>query len=112
MHLYDSALGKVFSKKDGLNPQEVILQHTGERVGATFFGGSKPINGLWVSSDLDISKACVMTFVYGVGDHWAFILDIPLESLMGENPIKNMRPSRQRLNSQLPWYGDEYAKKL
>jgi len=29
-----------------------------------------------------------MPFGYGVGDHQAFIMDIPLESLVGTNPVK------------------------
>ncbi len=91
-----------------LNLQEVILQHTGTRTGATFFRGSKPINGLWASSDLEISKACVMPFGYRVGDHQAFILDITLESLVGENPTKIVRPVSHKLNSSPPQCGEAY----
>jgi hypothetical protein len=56
--------------------------------GATFFCGSKPINGMWVSSNLKISNACVMPFGYRIGDHHAFILDIIIESLVGVDPVK------------------------
>jgi hypothetical protein len=87
-HVYDSTLGKALSNKEGLNLYEVILHHTGERTGATFFRSSKPIDGLWASSDLEISNACVMPFDYGVCNHQAFIVDTPLESLVRENPIK------------------------
>ncbi len=41
-HVYDRALRKTLSNSTGLNLQEVILQHTGTRTGATFFRGSKP----------------------------------------------------------------------
>jgi hypothetical protein len=109
-HVFDGALGKTLSNKEGLNLSEVILQHTGARTSATFFRGSQPINCLWVSSDLDISNACVMPFGDGVGDHHAFILDIPLEFLMGENPIKIVQPASCRFNSQLPWCSIEYIK--
>ncbi len=47
-HVYDGALGKALSDKDS------ILKHNSLRTGATFFWGSKPINGLWASSNLDI----------------------------------------------------------
>ncbi len=93
-HVYDGALGKALSDSEGLNFQEVILQHTGTKTGVTFFRGSKPINGLWASSNLEISNACIMLFGYGVGDHKAFILDITLELLIGENPTKNCPPSQ------------------
>ena len=57
---------------------------------------------MWVSGDLDISNACVMPFGYGVGDHRAFVLDIPLESMIGIDPVKIVRPVGRRLNSKLP----------
>ncbi len=111
-HVYDSTLGKALSNKECLNLYEVILHHTGERTRATFFRGSKPIDGLWASSDLEISNFCVMPFDYGVCDHQAFIVDIPLESLVRENSIKIVRPAGHKLNSQLPWHGNEYIKSL
>jgi hypothetical protein len=46
-HVYDGALGKALSDSEGLNFQEVIHQHIGAKTGATFFRGSKPIDGLW-----------------------------------------------------------------
>jgi hypothetical protein len=92
-HVINGQLGKALADKDGPNLQEVIMQHTGTSPGATFFRGSKPIDGLWVSNDLNISNACVMPFGYGIGDHRAFILDIPIESLVGENPVKIVRPA-------------------
>jgi hypothetical protein len=87
-HVYDGVLGKALSDRNGLNLQEVILKQTGAPTGATFFRGLQPIDGLWASDDLDISKACVMPFGYGVGNHRTFVLDIPLQSLVGVNPVQ------------------------
>jgi hypothetical protein len=111
-HVYDGALGKALSHKEGLNLNKAILQHRGARIGAAFFRGSKPINCLWVSSDLDISNACIIPFGYRVGDYPAFILDIPLESLVGLHPIEIVRLASCRLNSQLPWCCNEYIRSL
>ena len=80
-------LGKVLSDREGLNLQGVILKQTGTPTGATFFWGKHLIDGLWASDDIDISNACVMLFRYGVGDHQAFVLDIPIESLVGVSPV-------------------------
>ncbi len=80
-HVYDGALGKALSDREGLNLSKDILKPTSSRTGVTFLRGSKPINGLWASSNLDISIACVMPFGYRIADHGAFVLDIPLESL-------------------------------
>jgi hypothetical protein len=109
-HKYNGALGKALSDSEGLNFQEVILQHTGAKTGATFFRGSKLIDGLWASSNLEISNACITPFGYGVGDHRAFRLDITLELLIGENPTKIARPVSRKLNSRLPQCGEEYIR--
>jgi hypothetical protein len=111
-HVYNGALGQALSKSKGLNLREVILQHTGVKTGAMFFWGSKPIDGRWTSSDLEISNACVMLFGYGIGDHRAFILDLSLESLVGGNPTKIVRPVSRKLNSKLPKCGEEFIQSL
>jgi hypothetical protein len=100
-HITNEPMGKELGDENGLDFQEAIVQHTGTSPGATFFRGSKPIKGMWVSSDLDISNACVMPFGYGVGDHREFILDVPLESLIGLDPVKIVRLVGRRLNSRI-----------
>jgi hypothetical protein len=111
-HVINGQLGKALAVKDGPDLREVIMQHTGTSPGMTFFRGSKPINGLWVSNDLDISNVCVMPFGYGIGDHRAFILNIPIESLVGENPVKIVHPAGRRLNSRLPGCSQAYIESL
>ena len=74
-HGYDGPLGQALVDPDGPGLREAILQHTDKRTGATFLRGSKPINGLWVTSDIDISNVCMMPFGYRVGDHCLFLLD-------------------------------------
>ena len=91
--MINGPLGKALANKEGPDLQEAIVQHTGTSPGATFFQGKLPIDGLWVSGDLDVSNACVMPFGYGIGDHHTFILGIPLESLVGVDPVKIVRPA-------------------
>ncbi len=100
-HATNEPLGKKLGDKNGLDLQEAVVQHTGSSPGATFFQGSKPIDRIWVSNNLDISNTCVMPFGYGVGDHQAFIVDVPLESLIGIDPVKIVRPVGHQLNSRL-----------
>ncbi len=111
-HVYDGALGKALCDREGLNLSNVILKHTGARTGTMFFRGSKPINGLWASSNLDISNACVMPFGYRIGHHCTFVLDIPLESLVRENLVKIVHPACCILNSWLPGCSKEYVGSL
>jgi hypothetical protein len=111
-HTTKGALGKALADKGGLDMREAVLHHTGAHPGATYFRGSKPIDGLWTTSDLDVSNACVMPFGYGVGDHRAFIVDIPIESLVGINPVKIVRPTGRRLNSKLAGCSKLYVDSL
>jgi hypothetical protein len=67
---------------------------------------------MWVSGNLNISNACVMPFGYGVGDHGAFVLNIPLESMIGIDPMKIVRPVGCRLNSKLPGCCKAYTNSL
>jgi hypothetical protein len=111
-HTIDGHLGKALADKDGPDLSKAIKLHTGASPGATFFQGLWPIDRLWVSKDLDISNACVMPFRFGMGNHRAFILDIPLESLVGVNPVKIVKPVSQRLNSRLPKCSKAYIESL
>jgi hypothetical protein len=111
-HVIKGPMGKDLGDRNGLDLQEAIVQHTGTSPGASFFRGSKLINGMWVLSNLDISNACVIPFGYGVDDHHAFILDVPLESLIGLDPVKIVRPVGHRLNSRIAGSCKTYIKSL
>ncbi len=111
-HVINGLLGKALADKEGLDLWKAIIQHTGTSPGTTFIWGSKPINGLWISSDLDISNACVMPFGYGIGNHCTFILDIQIESLVGVDPVKIVWPAGRRLNSRLPGSSKSYIDSL
>ena len=87
-YVYDGQLGRALADPDGPGLCKAILYHTEKRTRATFFRGSKPIDGLWVTSDINISNACVMPFGYGVEDHRLFVLDVMIESLIGTCPSK------------------------
>jgi hypothetical protein len=111
-HTYNRPLGKALANTDGLGLQEAVLRHTGRRTGATFFRGSKPIDRLWVTSDINIANTCVMPFGYGIGDHRMFVLDITMESLVGKTPTKVVRPASRWLNSRVPGCSGAYNKSL
>ncbi len=111
-HVYDGMLGKALNNREGLNLQEVILKQTGTPTVATFFRGLHPIDGLWAAYNLNISNTCIMPFGYGVGDHRAFILNIPLESLIGVNPMWIVCLGSQCLKSQIPGWRKAYITSL
>ena len=65
-NIYDKALGKRLTSTLGLNMKEVVGSFTGQQVGATSFRGSKPIDGIWATSDLVVTNACIMSVGYSV----------------------------------------------
>jgi hypothetical protein len=53
-----------------------------------------------------------MPFRNGIGNHRAFILNVPIESLMGVNPVKIVQLTGQCLNSRLPGCSKSYIESL
>ena len=78
---------------------EAVGDFTGKKVGATFFRGKKPIDGVWTTADIVITGACVMPAGFGIGDHRLFVLDF-LTSLSTKtrhsNPISREELPRTR----------------
>ena len=68
-NIYRAKLGQQLTDLHGLGMREVVGDFTGKRLGATFFRGSKPIDAIWATSDLEVAHACVMPVGYGVGNH-------------------------------------------
>ncbi len=67
--IYHKLLGKALTDTNGLAMKEVVGKFTCQPVGPTFFQGFKPINGVWASSEITISNACIMPTGYGIGNH-------------------------------------------
>ena len=81
---------------------EAVGNYTGKKIGATFFLGTKPIDGVWVTSYLFIIRACVMPAGYGIGDHRLFVLDFLTLSLIGHDPTKIVRAAARCINTNIP----------
>ena len=79
---------------------EVVGEFTGKQIGATFFRGSKPIDGVWATQDLVVTHACVMPAGFGVGDHQLFVIDFQEESPIGRAPFQVKRFTTCRLNTK------------
>ncbi len=85
--------------------KEVVGEFTGCKVGSTYFWGSKPIDGIWATADVEISNACIMPVGYGIGDHRMFIVDIVKSSLVGDTPFRIQQLVSRRLNTKTPGGG-------
>ena len=50
--IYSKSIGKALTDPDGLGMVEVVGEFTGKKVGATFYRGKKPIDGVWATPDI------------------------------------------------------------
>ena len=110
--IYKKSIGKTLTNEEGLAMKEVVGDFTGKKLGATFFRGTKPIDGIWATSDVVVTGACVMPAGYGVGDHRLFVVDFLTSSLVGATPPKIVRAGARRLNTNIPGAADSYTNKV
>jgi hypothetical protein len=103
--IYRKSLGKALTGTDILSMKEIVQEFTGRKVGSTYFRGSKPIDGIWATTDVKISNACIMPVGYGIRDHRMFILDIVKLSLVGGTPFGIQRLVSRQLNTKTPGGG-------
>jgi hypothetical protein len=101
-HVYKGAIGKALTDSEGLDMVEAVQECNGAKLGATHFRGSKPIDAIWATKDLEITNACAMPIGYGPGDHRMIVVDFTTVSLVGEDPQVIVRPGARRLNSKCP----------
>jgi hypothetical protein len=92
--IYRKALGRELTDTEGLALREVVGSFTNKKIGPTFFRGSKPIDGVWATSDITIANVCIMPVSYGIGDPRLFVIDF------------------QRLNTRITGAAKKYNKKL
>ena len=74
-HIYKKSIGKALTDIEGLAMKEVVGEFTCTPIGSTFFHGSKPINGVWATSDITVCNAAIMPADYGIGDHQLFVIE-------------------------------------
>ncbi len=77
--------------KEGLNMVEVVREFPGKKIGATFFWGFKPIDGIWATKDIGVMHACVMPVGFGVRHHQMFVVDFQADTVIGKAPFRVKR---------------------
>ena len=110
--IYKKRLGKSLTNPGGLAMKEVVGTFTNEPLGATFFRGTKAIEGVWATPDTVVTGACVMPAGYGVGDHRMFIVDFLTSSLVGSTPPRIVRAGARRLNTKIGGVADKYISEV
>ena len=111
-NIYDKGLGKRLTSALGLKMKEVVGSCTGQQVGATFFRGSKPIDGIWATSDLFVTNACIMPVGYGVGYHRLCVLYFTAASFIGKHPPTIGHSAARKVNTRIECCADDYNAEL
>ncbi len=110
--IYKKSIGKVLTSVDGLAMKEVVGEFTGTPIGPTYFRGSKPIDAIWATGDIQVAGACIMPAGYGIGDHRLFVVDFVASSLTGSAVKQIVRPQARRLKCKIPGAVLAYNKRL
>jgi hypothetical protein len=110
--IYKKSLGKSLTNIDGLAMKEVVGEFTGTPVGATFFRGSKPINGVWATLDITVCNTSIMPSGYGIKDHRLFVIDFASSNIIKNTAPKVVQAVSRQLNTKIPRAAAEYARIL
>jgi len=111
-NIYTQALGKLLTDSKGLGMIEAVRRYTGEKIGPTYYRGQLPIDRIWTTPDVTVSKACIMPAGYGIGDHRLFIINLHTASLVGPGPPRERCAASRRLNTHLPHVVKKYTENL
>ncbi len=111
-NIHKKLLGKALMNIEGLAMKEVVGEFTHQPVGPTYFRGLKPIDGVWATSDIAVSNACIMPAGYGIRDHCMFVVDFNAKDIIGQAPPRAIQATLQRLNTRIPRVANEYVRIL
>ncbi len=92
--------------------KEVVGDFTAWQLGASYFRGSEPINGVWATGNITMTNACVMLIGFGVGDHQLFVVNFATTTLVGSGLTTVVRPALRCLNTKISGCADRYNRSL
>ncbi len=108
-HIYKKPIRKALTDIEGLAMKIVVGDFTGTPIGSTYFCGSKPIDGVWVTSNITVSNVAIIPAGYGIGDHTLFVINFSMMDIISKSPPRIVRPASRRLNTKIPRVAAEYA---
>ena len=90
---------------EGLEMKDAIQQRTNMPGPPTFVRGSRQIDAVWTTPDVEVASACFTPFYFGIGDHRGIVIDIPKVSFIGGDTRMISRPTARRLkcNEEEVW---------
>jgi hypothetical protein len=99
--VYQKSIGTALTLIDGLGMVEVVGEFTGKWIGPIYFRGSKLIDAIWATSDIQVVVACIMLVGYRIGDHHLLVVYFLSSSCLGYAPKIIVRPQGSQLNCKL-----------
>ena len=101
-------LAQAIRSEPKLKMKFLVRERAGKDGPATWFRGTNQIYCVFTRPDVDLCGAMVLPFWYGTGDHKAVVVDIPHQSLLGEQVLKVFRPEARKIQYCLTdpkrWY--------
>lgn len=88
--------------------ESITSHHSSQPPPATHRRGSKTIDGIFLSPELQPSRAGFLSFDSSPGDHRAGYIDISWTNLLGEDVLCVPRPTARRLNTMIPQVAHKY----
>ena len=110
-HVTDGVMCCQFAKDD-LKMTEAVHSQVSGTAPKTFFRVKDAIDGVWVSSNLEIIGASYLPFDSSVGDHRPVMVDISLGSLLGKRLNKVVPVKARQLSSKVERIRIAYIKRL
>jgi hypothetical protein len=95
-HVLNGKFNRVLTRT-GLDLEKFIHKCCGAYQPYTHINGSIPINGGYISPEIEVMNVCMLPFLDSPGDHRAFIIDISTRLLLGEFWYKMCRPISHHL---------------
>ena len=103
-NMADGPLQRMLAGPD-LEMTDAIYQRSQMPGPATFVRGTRQIDAVWTTPDVQVEAACFTPFYFGIGDHRGIIIDIPKVSLIGGDIRTIYRPTARKLkcNEENVW---------
>ena len=92
--------------------KEVVGGVTARQLGAKYFRGSEPIDGVWATGNITVTNACMMPVGFGVGDHRLFVVGFATTPLVGSGLTTVVRSALRHLNTRISGCTDRYNRSL
>ena len=110
-HVTDGVMCRQLANED-LRMTEAVHSQISGTTPQTFFRGKDAIDGVWVSSDLEIIGASYLPFDSSVGDHRPVMVDISMSSLLGKRLNKVVPVKARHLSSKVERIRTAYIERL